>query len=106
MSPWRWCKATGGIRGHQKDTQHIDILKEGNSEKETAMNREHACGFGAGLLAGAVIGGAIALLYAPKTGNATRQIIKDRATEVADAIKDAASEVSRKGQAAVHALKS
>jgi len=81
------------------------------------MNKDHAIGFGVGLLAGAVIGGVVALLYAPKTGKETRQLIKDKATDVVDAVKDktsgvieavkdAASEANRKGQAAVHALKS
>jgi gas vesicle protein len=83
----------------------------------TLVNRDHAIGFGVGILTGAVIGGVIALLYAPKTGKETRQIIKDKAVdvgeavkfktiEVVDAVKDAASEANRKGQAVVHALKS
>jgi len=81
------------------------------------MNKDHAIGFGIGLLTGAIIGGVIALLYAPKTGKETRQLIKDKATEVVDAVKEktggvidtvkeAASEASRKGQAAVQAIKS
>jgi gas vesicle protein len=69
------------------------------------MNKDHAIGFGVGLLAGAVIGGVIALLYAPKTGKETRQLIKDKATDVVDAVKGAASEANRRGQEAVHALK-
>jgi predicted transcriptional regulator len=96
-----------GIRsGIEASNKILIMVTEENSEKATAMNRYHACGFGAGLLAGAVIGGAIAFLYAPKTGKEMRQIIKDKATEVAGAVKDAASEVSRKGQDAVHVLKS
>ncbi len=81
------------------------------------MNKDYAIGFGIGLLSGAVIGGVIALLYAPKSGKETRQLIKDKATEVVDTlkeetsgvmdtVKEAASEASRKGQAAVKALKS
>ena len=81
------------------------------------MNKEMAKGFGIGLLVGAVIGGVIALLYAPKTGKETRQLIKDKATEVVDTlkeetsgvidtVKEAASEASRKEQAAVKAIKS
>jgi len=81
------------------------------------MNKDHAIGFGIGLLTGAVIGGIIALLYAPKTGKETRQLIKDKTIEVVDTVKEktsgvvdtvkeAASEASRKGQAAVNALKS
>jgi gas vesicle protein len=80
------------------------------------MNKDHVIGFGVGLLSGAIIGGVIALLYAPKTGKETRQLIKDKAvgvidavkektTDVIDSVKDVASEASRKGQAAVRALK-
>ena len=81
------------------------------------MNEDNAIGFGIDLLTGAIIGGVVALLYAPKSGKETRQLIKDKATEVVDTlkeetsgamdtIKEAASEASRKGQAAVHAIKS
>ena len=78
-------------------------------------------GFGIGLLVGAVIGGAIALLYAPKSGKETRKLIKDTATEVVDTVvdevkeetvgvidtvKETVSEAGRKGQAAVKAIKS
>jgi len=80
------------------------------------MNRDHVAGFGLGLLTGAVIGGVIALLYAPKSGKVTRQLLKDAVEEVADTVKEtasdvadtvreAASEASRKGQAAVKAIK-
>jgi gas vesicle protein len=80
------------------------------------MNRDHAVGFGLGLLAGAVIGGVVALLYAPQSGKETRQLVKDKTSdvvnavkdktgEVIDTVKDAASEAGRRGQAAVHALK-
>ena len=44
------------------------------------MNNDYAIGLGIGLLTGAVIGGVIALLYAPKTGKETRQLIKDKAS--------------------------
>ena len=81
------------------------------------MNKDNVIGFSIGLLTGAVIGGTIALLFAPKTGKETRQIIKDKATEVVDTakektselmgtVKDAASEANRKGHAVVQALKS
>lgn len=92
------------------------------------MSKDNCIGFGIGLLAGAVIGGVVALLYAPKTGKETRQIIKNKTTdvvdtlkektsevidtlkqetsEVMDTVKEASSEASRKGQAAVRALKS
>ena len=57
------------------------------------MNKDHAIGFGVGLLSGALIGGIIALLYAPKSGKDTRQMIKDKTTEVVDAVKEKSSGV-------------
>ena len=80
-------------------------------------NNNTLVGFGIGLVTGVVIGGVIALLYAPKSGKETRQLIKDKVTEVVDTAKDetgdvidtvadAVSEASRKGQAAVKALRS
>ncbi len=88
------------------------------------MESKELAGFGIGLVTGVIIGGVIALLYAPKSGNETREMLKskaketrDTAVEIADHVKDlatetvdkareGASEVSRKGQAAAHALKS
>jgi gas vesicle protein len=80
------------------------------------MNRDNCMGFGIGLLAGAVVGGVFAMLYAPKSGKETRYLIKDKTTEFVDTLKDetseviddvkeAASEVSRRGKAAAHAVK-
>jgi gas vesicle protein len=80
------------------------------------MNRDHAIGIGIGLLAGAAIGGTLALLYAPQSGKETRQMIKDKTvsvidsakektSDVIDMVKEAASEANRKGKAAVQALK-
>jgi gas vesicle protein len=73
------------------------------------MNKDHAIGFGIGLLTGAVIGGVIALLYAPKTGKETRQMIKDKASSVVDAVRgkstEVADEVKEKTTGVVNALK-
>ncbi len=80
-------------------------------------NNNTLAGFGIGLVTGVVIGGVIALLYAPKSGKETRQLIKDKVIEavdtvreetsgVMDMVKDAASEASRRGQAAVKSLRS
>jgi gas vesicle protein len=57
------------------------------------MERKTLEGFGIGLLAGAIIGGVIALLYAPKSGNETRKLIKDKTTEVVGAVKEKTTEV-------------
>jgi gas vesicle protein len=62
------------------------------------MNKDCAIGFGIGLLSGAIIGGVIALLYAPQSGKDTRQLIKDKAIDMVDAVKE-------KTSGAVQALK-
>ena len=76
------------------------------------MNKDHAVGFGIGLLSGVVIGGIIALLFAPQSGKETRQMIKNKATGMVDAIKGKAEEanevvdsVNEKTTRAVHELK-
>lgn len=80
------------------------------------MNRDKAIGLGIGLLAGAVIGAAIALLFAPQSGSETRKMIRDKTGEVIDTVKEkasgvmhvfkeAAEEVNHKGHAAINALK-
>ena len=52
-------------------------------------------GFGAGLLTGAVIGGVIALLYAPQPGKKTRQQIKDKATEIIDEVDEVVDTINK-----------
>ena len=73
------------------------------------MNRDNALGFGVGLLTGAVIGGVLALLFAPQSGKETRQSIKDKVTNVVDAVKGKTAEVrdsvKEKTSGVVHALK-
>jgi gas vesicle protein len=92
------------------------IFKREETKEEKIMNKDHAIGFGIGLLSGVVIGGVVALLFAPKTGKETRRLImdkttavvdavKEKASEVVDVVKDVASETSRKTQAAVKAIK-
>ena len=84
------------------------------------MNKDHMAGFGIGLLAGALIGGVIALLYAPASGRETRQVIKEKtsdmaegiklkASDIAEGIKDRAStfagDVKHKANGVIHAIK-
>jgi gas vesicle protein len=57
------------------------------------MESKTLAGFGIGLLAGAVIGGVMALLYAPNSGKKTRKLIKDKANELVDDVKEEANEV-------------
>ena len=48
------------------------------------MNKDNLAGLGIGLFFGAIIGGTIALLYAPQEGAKTRRMIKDEAFKVRD----------------------
>jgi gas vesicle protein len=64
-----------------------------SSWEETEMNRDRAVGFAIGLLAGAAISGTMALLYAPRPGKETRHLIKERAIDVAGAVKETTTRV-------------
>jgi gas vesicle protein len=51
------------------------------------MNNESMKHLGIGLLAGSVIGGVFALLYAPMSGRETRELIKNKASSVMETLK-------------------
>lgn len=81
------------------------------------MENKTMAGIGISLIAGIILGGAIALLYAPESGKETRKMLRskamdardyveDLATETAEMVKEGVSEVNRKGHAAMQALKS
>jgi gas vesicle protein len=57
------------------------------------MECKTSAGFGTGLLIGAIIGGVVALLYAPKSGKKTRKFLKNKASEVVDEVKEEGGEV-------------
>ena len=58
------------------------------------MDKDGAVSFGIGMLTGLVIGGALALLYAPQSGRDTRHAIKEKAVEVEKMVKDKSHEIS------------
>jgi gas vesicle protein len=57
------------------------------------MNRDSSAGFFTGLIVGAVIGGAMALLYAPQSGPETRRLVKEKALEVKEKAVKAAGKI-------------
>lgn len=57
------------------------------------MTRESTSGFFAGLMMGAVVGAAIALLYAPQSGPETRQLVKEKALEIKEKAAKAAKKI-------------
>ena len=80
------------------------------------MESKTLAGLGISLVTGIILGGAIALLYAPESGKDTRKMLKgkamdardyvgDLASETADMVREGASEVNRRGHAALQALK-
>jgi gas vesicle protein len=48
------------------------------------MNKETATALGVGVITGFLAGAVVALLYAPKTGTETREIIRGRAISLRD----------------------
>lgn len=52
--------------------------------------------FGTGLFWGALIGAAIGVLYAPRKGAETRQILTEKALDIGDKINEAAEEIREK----------
>lgn len=65
------------------------------------MNEEHKGGFLAGVVIGAIIGAAIALLYAPETGEKTRKLITKKAKE----LKEKGLEASKKANKVIKEAK-
>jgi gas vesicle protein len=57
------------------------------------MNNDSSAGFFTGLIVGAVIGGAVALLYAPQSGPETRRMVKEKALEAKEKAAKAAQKI-------------
>jgi len=51
------------------------------------MSNEQWGSFAMGVLFGAIIGGGIALLYAPKSGKETRQLIRDKSGNLYEVVR-------------------
>jgi gas vesicle protein len=72
------------------------------------MDNRDTTSFLTGLILGAVVGLAIGFLYAPKSGEETRKLLKEKAivakqkvTEVAKKVKQTADEATKKAQTAL-----
>ena len=57
------------------------------------MNKESSTKFLTGLIVGAVIGAAVALLYAPQSGSETRRIVKEKASSIKEKASKAVSKI-------------
>ncbi len=54
--------------------------------------------FMAGILVGALIGGALGILFAPEPGEETREIVADKARQLKDAAAEKGRSLIRRGE--------
>lgn len=66
--------------------------------------RNRAIGIGLGLLGGMLAGATIGMLYAPRRGEETRKIVKDKATEIGKKANDIASKTGERTDAVVQQI--
>jgi gas vesicle protein len=69
-----------------------------NINKELPMSDEKGKGLLIGFLSGAIVGGILALLYAPKSGKELRHEIKTRSGEISDDVQDYLKDVQVKAK--------
>lgn len=65
-----------------------------NGESST-MKWKSSNTFFTGLMLGAVIGGAMALLYAPQSGSETRRIVKEKISDMKEKTSKAVSKIKK-----------
>jgi gas vesicle protein len=51
-------------------------------------NSDSGSRFGIGLILGLAVGAALGFLFAPRTGKETRELVKDKAADVSETVKD------------------
>jgi gas vesicle protein len=85
----------------------VIISKKLSLKNQREKNMSHHCsncsgsGFTGGLFIGAVIGGLVALLYAPQSGEKTREVLKKKKSEnqeIIDNVKETAEELVNKAK--------
>jgi len=83
----------------------VDFSERDRKEVEMS-DSDRGSGFVIGLAVGAVLGLAIGFLFAPRPGEETRQLLKEkaelareRAAEAAGKVRETAAEITKKAQA-------
>jgi gas vesicle protein len=102
-------------RARQADADANESLDSGASSKprgksySESMEIKHAAIFGAGIAIGALIGAGAALLFAPQSGEETRELIGERArgfgSRIGDRIDDARGDLGwymKRGRRKMH----
>ncbi len=69
------------------------------------MGRDSIGAFGIGLAAGALIGLAIGILYAPHKGSVTRELIKERTEDVKEKAEDIIERAKEKAEGVIERAK-
>jgi len=69
------------------------------------MGRDSIGAFGIGLAAGALIGLAIGILYAPHKGSVTRELIKERTEDVKEKAEDVIERAKEKAEGVIERAK-
>lgn len=80
----------GGARKARKQLSKLDIQQQREDEAEGR-------GFVGGVLLGAIIGAVLALIFAPKSGAETRQLVSDTASELTHKAEDAVKSATDDG---------
>lgn len=68
-------------------------------------DKDTGTGFAIGFIVGAAVGLAIGFLYAPRPGEETRELLKEKTAKVAEKVKDVATEAKQKAGAKMAAVK-
>ena len=89
----------GGTFTGMTDSTEMDSDDAPELEDEAPVRRSRRSGFAGGLVVGALLGAAIALLLAPEPGSATRRRLRKRLRSVRDGAEEkweAIGEVARR----------
>jgi gas vesicle protein len=74
-------------------------------QREHSMDTDRFVGFVSGLLSGSIVGAAVVILSAPRSGSQTRQLVVDTANEILEAgrhaIADKRQDLRAEYQAAI-----
>jgi gas vesicle protein len=87
-----------GQAGHQRRLSAVSNGKEGKMKYEQSDYETTSGSWLLTFILGGLIGAAVALLIAPKSGRQTREQLKDVAQEAKEKVKDIAQEAKEKAE--------
>ena len=81
------------MTGSPIEHRHLQARYSEKKKENKKMNKGQWGSLGIGVLAGAVVGGVVALLFAPKSGKDTRAFIKEKAGDITDKVGEKVSTI-------------